>query len=63
MRAWLRRLQALLLATMLALVAGTAGAHEMSMAEMSLREVTRGDFAWQWTATSDRTCVMTLRPA
>jgi hypothetical protein len=31
-----------------------AGAHEMSMAEMELRETARGDFLWQWTASNDR---------
>jgi hydrogenase/urease accessory protein HupE len=56
-----RCLQRWLLAA-LALLATAAGAHEMSMAEMSLRETTRGEFAWQWTATSDRTGIVTLRP-
>ncbi len=32
-----------------------ASAHEMSMAEMQLQEVSRGEFLWQWTASSDRT--------
>jgi hydrogenase/urease accessory protein HupE len=34
----------------LALLAGAAAAHEMSMAEMELRETARGEFLWQWTA-------------
>ena len=47
MRDWLRTL----LLAALALVAIAAGAHEMSMAEMELRETTPGMFSWQWTAT------------
>lgn len=31
-------------------VCGAASAHEMSMAEMELRETTAGQFIWQWTA-------------
>lgn len=31
-----------------------APAHEMSMAEMEVRETAPGQFFWQWTATSDR---------
>jgi hypothetical protein len=45
---WLRKL--LLIA--LAAVASSAGAHEMSMAEMELRETAPGMFSWQWTATN-----------
>lgn len=40
----------------------SAHAHEMSMAEMALREVAPGRFTWQWTATSDRTGQITLTP-
>jgi hydrogenase/urease accessory protein HupE len=58
----LRRAWAALLGVLLALLAGTATAHEMSMAEMSLREVDKGSFTWRWTATSDRTGIMTLQP-
>jgi hydrogenase/urease accessory protein HupE len=47
------RLRALFLAA-LALLAGVAGAHEMSMAEMDVRETARGEFLWQWTARDDR---------
>lgn len=36
---------------LLALAASLANAHEMSMAEMELREAAPGDFIWQWTAT------------
>ncbi len=53
MRALLTRLLALL-AWGLALLHGPAGAHEMTMAEMQLRETQRGEFIWQWTAANDR---------
>jgi hypothetical protein len=44
----LMRALGLLLAT--ALLACGARAHELSMAEMELRETARGEFMWQWTA-------------
>ena len=34
-------------------VAGAASAHEMTMAEMELRESTPGEFLWQWTASGN----------
>jgi hydrogenase/urease accessory protein HupE len=46
-----------LLATLVAIAAllpALAGAHEMSMAEMELREMSRGEFFWQWSATNDK---------
>jgi hydrogenase/urease accessory protein HupE len=46
----------------LALLGTAAGAHELSMAEMDMRETARGEFLWQWTATSDRTGVRGLDP-
>jgi hydrogenase/urease accessory protein HupE len=46
----------------MALLAGAAGAHEMSMAEMQLREVTRGEFIWQWTAGEKRAANEDLAP-
>lgn len=46
----------------LALLAGTAAAHEMSMAQMEMRETSRGDFLWQWTATNERAPGQVLRP-
>ena len=46
-------LRVLLVAT-LAWLAGPAAAHEMSMAEMDVREAARGEFVWQWTARNDR---------
>jgi hydrogenase/urease accessory protein HupE len=53
------RLRALLLLG-LALLTGAAAAHEMSMAEMEVREVAQGEFFWQWTASSDRLGGLTL---
>ncbi len=37
-----------------ALLIAPAGAHEMSMAEMELRETSTGEFFWQWSAFSDK---------
>jgi hypothetical protein len=39
---------------LLALAASPARAHEMSMAEMEVRETTPGEFLWQWSASSDK---------
>ena len=55
---WLRGV----LLAVLALLAGAAGAHEMSMAEMQLREVAHGEFLWQWTARDDRRTLHDLTP-
>ena len=38
----------------MALVAVDAHAHEMTMAEMEVRETAPGDFFWQWSATNDK---------
>lgn len=38
----------------LALTASSARAHEMSMAEMEVREASPGEFLWQWSAASDK---------
>nr|WP_246295140.1 HupE/UreJ family protein [Schlegelella koreensis] len=38
-----------------------ASAHEMTMAEMELREIAPGEFLWQWTAV-DRAATNTLKP-
>lgn len=52
-----------LLATFLALMCGTvACAHEMSMAEMQLREVAAGQFLMQWTASEKRAAAEVLHP-
>lgn len=46
----------------LALVAGPVAAHEMTMAEMELREVARGEFLWQWTVSGNRPAAEVLTP-
>ena len=38
----------------LALAASPARAHEMTMAEMEVRETSPGEFLWQWSASSDK---------
>jgi hydrogenase/urease accessory protein HupE len=42
------------LLAVLLLLPALAGSHEMSMAEMELREMSRGEFLWQWSATNDK---------
>jgi hydrogenase/urease accessory protein HupE len=42
--------------------AGSAAAHEMSMAEMQVRELSRGEFLWQWTASEKRAASDDLTP-
>ena len=37
-------------------------AHEMTMAEMELREIARGEFLWQWTASGNRPASQELTP-
>jgi hypothetical protein len=56
-----RVLHSLLLAT-LALLASVAGAHELSMAEMQVREMARGEFLWQWTASEKRAPAEVMTP-
>lgn len=48
MSRWLRGLRRCWLALLLGMLTVPALAHEMSMAEMQLREVAPGDFLWQW---------------
>jgi hypothetical protein len=43
-----------LTACLLALSARPAAAHEMTMAEMEVRETIPGDFFWQWSASNDK---------
>ena len=38
----------------LTLTGASVAAHEMSMAEMELREIAHGEFLWQWTARDER---------
>jgi hydrogenase/urease accessory protein HupE len=42
-----------LLLALLMLIAGKVSAHEMSMAEMELRETAPGQFIWMWTALNE----------
>jgi hydrogenase/urease accessory protein HupE len=46
----MRRVLGLLLLTLVALCSARVPAHEMTMAEMELRESSRGEFLWQWAA-------------
>jgi hydrogenase/urease accessory protein HupE len=52
----------ILLLTALALLSGISAAHEMSMAEMEVREAAPGEFLWQWTASGSRPAAMDLTP-
>jgi len=52
-----KRLGFLLVASWLALFSMAVSAHEMTIAEMELRESARGEFSWTWTATSDARAV------
>jgi hypothetical protein len=51
-----------LLFAALALLALAARAHEISMAEMQVREMAPGEFVWQWTASERRAPSQVLRP-
>jgi hydrogenase/urease accessory protein HupE len=51
-----------LLLAALALASPSSGAHEMSMAEMQVREVAPGKFVWQWMAGEKRPPGEVLRP-
>jgi hypothetical protein len=51
-----------LVALLLAFVTGTALAHEMSMAEMTLRETRDGEFLMQWSASGSRPAADVLTP-
>ena len=53
----MKRLGFLLVASWLALFSMAVSAHEMTIAEMELRESARGEFSWTWTATSDARAV------
>lgn len=58
-----RRWLALVLAlAWLALAGGAARAHEMSMAEMEVRQVSPREFLWQWTASGTRAAASELVP-
>jgi hydrogenase/urease accessory protein HupE len=51
-----------LLLALLILLANAAPAHEMSMAEMELRETSRGEFIWQWAPSERRPVSEDLAP-
>ena len=48
---------------LLALVANYSHAHEMTMAEMELRETRPGEFLWQWGASGSRPIADELTPS
>lgn len=58
----IRTAHRLLAALLLTLLAGTAAAHEMTMAEMELREAAPGEFLWQWTASGNYPASSELTP-
>jgi hydrogenase/urease accessory protein HupE len=47
---------------LLALISNAALAHEMTMAEMEVRETAPGEFLWQWTASGNRPASEELTP-
>jgi len=51
-----------LFVVLLACLCAAAGAHELSMAEMELREVAHGEFLWQWSAGEKRPPAEELTP-
>lgn len=59
MNPWLKKM----LPAILMLLTTATGAHEMSMAEMQLREMSRGEFLWQWMAGEKRPVDRDLTPA
>jgi len=62
MRGLIRFWQLRVIAALLALAGGSAHAHEMSMAEMQLREMGNGQFLMQWTASEKRAAAEVLHP-
>jgi hydrogenase/urease accessory protein HupE len=57
----MRKLQ-LLLVAFFALLSSAVSAHELSMAEMEVRETSPGEFLWQWVASSDKAPAVVLAP-
>lgn len=57
-----RMLLARMLLVALALCAPPTLAHEMSMAEMDVRQLTRDEFVWNWTASGSRPAAQELAP-
>ncbi len=58
----MRRLIRGVLLALAALLSASAAAHEMTMAEMELRETAPGEFLWQWTASNERPASQDLTP-
>jgi hydrogenase/urease accessory protein HupE len=58
----MKRVLHVLLLAFSVLVASSASAHEMSMAEMELRETSHGEFLWQWTASGNKPASEELAP-
>ena len=52
----------LLMLMLLALVSGAVSAHELTMAEMEVRETAPGEFLWQWTASGEKAAAVELTP-
>src|SRR5687768_1994143 len=52
----------LMVIALLALISNAVLAHEMSMAEMEVRETAPGEFLWQWTASGSRPASSELTP-
>lgn len=46
----------------LALISSAVSAHELTMAEMEVRETAPGEFLWQWTASGDKAAAVELAP-
>jgi len=62
MRGGIRKVLAVVLTALLGLCSLAAGAHELSMAEMQVREVAPGQFLTQWTASEKRAASEVLHP-
>lgn len=52
----------LLILALLAFASNGVRAHELSMAEMEMRETSPGEFLWQWTASGDKAAIVALTP-
>jgi hydrogenase/urease accessory protein HupE len=52
----------LLLLMFLALASSAVSAHELTMAEMEVRETAPGEFLWQWTASGEKAAAVELTP-
>lgn len=58
----MKRVLRMIALVLLVLLSQLATAHEMSMAEMELRETSRGEFFWQWTVNGTRPAAEVLKP-